>query len=122
MAGVLLIEDEADLREAFSGIIETEGFSVTRASDGVEAFELLATGLRPCLIILDLMMPRMDGVEFRRRQRADPMLADIPVVVVSGVTDKIERVRQLGVVECLRKPPNLDRLVALVAEHCSKHS
>jgi two-component system response regulator MprA len=122
MAGVLLVEDEADLREAFSGIIENEGFPVTRASDGVEAFELLTAGLRPCLIVLDLMMPRMDGVEFRRRQRADPTLADIPVVVVSGVTDKIERVRQLGVVECLRKPPNLDRLVALVAEHCSKHA
>src|SRR5690349_17497986 len=84
---VLIVEDDADLREMMAQLLTLEGFSVETASNGREALRYLESGDggRPNLILLDLMMPVMDGWEFRRRQLADMRSAEIPVVVLSAL-------------------------------------
>lgn len=85
-ARVLVIDDEADLRETLADLLEEEGFSTEQAANGVQALALLrAEAPRPDVILLDLMMPEMSGWQFRDEQLADPELASIPVVVMSAV-------------------------------------
>ena len=79
---------------------------------------MLDTGLRPCLILLDLMMPRLTGFEFRRIQLADPQLASIPVVVLSAMGDLARRTANLAAADVLSKPPDLELLAALIERHC----
>ena len=81
---VLLVEDEELIRGAMRMVLEWEGYRVTCAGNGREALRLLRSGERPSLILLDLMLPVLDGWRFRREQKRDPNLAPIPVVVVSG--------------------------------------
>jgi CheY-like chemotaxis protein len=118
---LLLVEDNEDIREALRLLFEREGHEVARATNGRDALAQLQAGLRPSLIILDLTMPVMGGVDFRRRQRADPSLAHIPVIVYSGANDMLEQVQGLSVLACLRKPASLNRLVELVATHSGPH-
>jgi len=81
---VLVIEDNTEVRQALVALLEAEGYSVIEAVDGVSALRLLRAGeVRPCLIVLDLMMPRMSGWDFRMEQSRDRRFAAIPVVVVS---------------------------------------
>ncbi len=115
---LLLVDDDPDIRDSLGALLECEGFSVAEAENGADALAKLRAGLRPCVIVLDLMMPVMDGLEFRRRQTADPALADIPVIVNSGVGDLIAQAKDMGVVACLRKPIAIDRLVGLVTANC----
>src|SRR5437762_11749160 len=88
---VLAVEDDFDLRDALVPILEYEGHRVVSAANGQEALERLQTMPPPSLILLDLMMPVMDGEEFRARQLRDPTLASIPVVVVSAHARSEER-------------------------------
>jgi len=81
---VLLVEDDSAVRDATSELLEDEGFSVVAAGDGRDALDLLRAGLRPAVIVLDLMMPRMDGWDFRHVQMADQSLREIPVIVVTA--------------------------------------
>src|SRR2546427_6368423 len=82
-APVLVIEDNTEVRQALVALLEAEGYGVVEAGDGVSALRLLRAGeVRPCLIVLDLMMPRMSGWDFRMEQNSDRRLAAIPVVVV----------------------------------------
>ena len=81
---ILVVEDDADVREAIVSGLEHAGFEVVAAADGKMALDLLRHGIVPRAIILDLMMPVMDGWEFRRHQLADPTLAAIPVIVLSA--------------------------------------
>lgn len=80
---VLIVDDDPDIRETFAEALEYAGYAVVNAANGAEALEVLRD-LSPCAILLDLMMPVMDGFEFRLRQRLDPRLAQIPVVVISA--------------------------------------
>ena len=102
-----------------AAVLECEGYSTVRATDGEGALRALRAGLRPCLILLDLFMTGMDGLEFRRLQSADPSIADIPVVVVSGVANMLANVDRLGVLRCFQKPVDLDDLLGVVNEVCS---
>ena len=79
---VLVVEDDADVREVICEILEGEGCRPVGVRDGNEALRALRSGLRPCLIVLDMLMPGMDGWQFRRTQKADEELAKIPVIVV----------------------------------------
>src|SRR6266498_5083823 len=82
---VLIVEDDGDLREMMAQLLTLEGFQAASVANGREALEYLNQGARPHVILLDLMMPVMDGWEFRRRQQADPAVADVPVIVLSAL-------------------------------------
>jgi CheY-like chemotaxis protein len=118
---VLLVEDDPDTREVLRLILESEGMTVTPAYDGLQALERLeeihkSDPLTPCAIILDYMMPRVGGAEFRARQLANPDIAGVPVIVVSAVSDLESRARALHPFGFLQKPIDPDELTALVRE------
>ncbi len=119
--GVLLVDDDADIREVVQMVLEIHGYRVTTASDGAEALAHLRGGARPCLILLDIMMPVMSGPEFRAAQLCDPALAKIPVVVLSGDTRAPDRAATLQT-EVLKKPIELPALVNLVGRFCGKNA
>ena len=97
-----------------------EGYEVHEASDGRDALEFLRQIRKfPCLVVLDLMMPVMDGVEFRRTQLQDPDLAHVPVVIVTGKND-LREVEDLQPLEVVRKPFQADALLDLIETHCPK--
>src|SRR6266404_8186598 len=83
-ARVLLVEDDPDISEVLAQLLEDEGVHVSSASNGREALTSLQRGAPPDVIVLDLMMPVMDGWEFRLEQKKDPTLASIPVVAMSA--------------------------------------
>lgn len=116
---VLLVEDDHDTREAFAALAEALGLDAVVASNGREALDQLRTGLRPCVIMLDMALPVMDGFAFRREQLADSTIADIPVVVMSGGGWATEAdARKLGLTVFLRKPVDSDELVKAFSDHC----
>lgn len=117
-APVLVVEDEADTRELVASLLEFEGLTVARAADGMEALAVLRSGVRPCVIVTDLMMPRMDGWELARRMKQDPEYADLPVILVSGVADLARRAHELSADAFLTKPVDVDQLLALVRKLC----
>jgi CheY-like chemotaxis protein len=117
-APILVIEDDDDVRDSLSTFLQEEGYQVRTAANGRDALELLATDPVVCLILLDLTMPVMDGWEFRRRQREDPRLAHIPVVLVTGVYDRGSHTELPDAVACLLKPVDLGRLCKTLASYC----
>ena len=116
---VLVVEDDLDIRQALLEILEEHGFVALGARDGAEALDLLSRATElPCLILLDLMMPVMDGASFREAQRNDPRLASIPVVVLSAYRDLERHAGHLDAVSVLRKPPSVRELVTVLRAHC----
>src|ERR1039458_2805429 len=101
---VLLVEDDADIRDLLAGFLEDEGFTVATAPNGKEALAWLGTHPAPRVILLDLWMPVMTGEEFREVQMRDPVLAAIPVVIITAATDGPQRATALGVEGWIRKP------------------
>ncbi|MEX2496211.1 MAG: response regulator [Woeseia sp.] len=116
---VLVVEDDPDLREGLAFFIERWGRAVVTAANGREALERLdqMVGL-PCMIILDLTMPEMDGWELRRSLLERPAFADVPVLLVSGIADLDEAAKALSAVAYLRKPVDVSELSRLVDAHC----
>jgi CheY-like chemotaxis protein len=110
-ATILVIEDDRDIRECMADALEMEGYAVASAGNGREALDRLRRGLRPDLILLDLLMPVMNGWEFRQVQLADPLLAGIPVVIVSASAPGGTRPAHH-----LPKPFGIDDLLAVVAQ------
>ena len=118
---VLIVEDDAEIRDFASELLELQGFHVTRAADGQQALEQLRAGDgTTCLILLDLMMPTMSGEEFRKAQLDDPAIASIPVVLMSGGGDMIAKARELGITEFMTKPMSLTCLVSVVERYCAR--
>jgi two-component system response regulator MprA len=111
---ILLVEDDIDVREALVEALHDKGYPVDCAFDGEHALQTLRGGLRPGVILLDLMMPRMDGTEFRRAQRDDPALADLPVVLLSADARMDEKARTLKVQGAVRKPIDLVQLYRVI--------
>ncbi len=114
---VMIVDDDPDILEAMAMVLEGCGYAVIVAPDGRRALDLLHDGARPALIILDLMMPGMDGWAFRAEQRRNPELATIPVVILSGDSDVVHRAAGLQVAAALCKPVDVDTLVAAVEQH-----
>lgn len=121
---VLIVEDDADTRELLASLLSTEGFHTVAAEDGLEALHLLRTVRRrapnvPCLVLLDLTMPRLGGNEFRRAQLGDPTVASVPVAVISGASDLEKRAEALGAVATLTKPIDFEALLEIVRRYCA---
>jgi DNA-binding response OmpR family regulator len=121
---VLIVEDDPDVREMLAALLVTEGFYAVAAEDGLEALHLLRAVRHrapqiPCLILLDLMMPRLSGNEFRRAQLGDPTVAAVPVAVMSGAVDLEQRAQSLGAVATLAKPIDIEILLAVVRRYCA---
>ncbi len=113
---VLVIDDDEGIRTALAEVLELFGYQVAVAADGQEGVELLEVGLEPNAIVLDLMMPRMDGWAFLSHIRGDPKFQDLPVVVTSAVAAQSPE----GADACLQKPfdvGQLDREVARLTAH-----
>ncbi len=113
---VLIVEDDEDLREMMAQLLTLEGFHTATVANGLEALEYLHEESKPDVILLDLMMPVMDGWEFRRQQQADPMLAPVPVIVLSALDQG--RASSLEADAFLKKPLDFDRLLSLVRAYC----
>ncbi len=113
---VLIVEDDEDLRDMMAQMLTIEGFHATTVANGREALDYLHTASPPHVILLDLMMPVMDGWEFRRRQQADPELARVPVIVLSALDQA--RGAIIDATAFLKKPLDFDLLLALVRQHC----
>jgi CheY-like chemotaxis protein len=134
---ILVVDDDHAIRESLSELLEDEGYHVAKATNGQEALEVLARVGPPCVILLDLMMPVMDGYEFMGRKTADPALASIPVVVITaagvariqgviegiidGMVPEIEDVAQgsdARIPVVLPKPVRADTLISAVRRFC----
>lgn len=118
---VLVVEDDRAIREALVECLRDEGYHVVEADDGQEGLARLNAMARPCLILLDLMMPTMNGWEFRAVQRNQEPLADIPVVVMSAFPAGVRTLQDLDVQAYLQKPPQVDRLLDVIERYCRPH-
>src|SRR5436190_8190763 len=121
---ILIVEDDSDTRELLAHLLATEGFHAVSAEDGLEALHLLRAVRRrapevPCLVLLDLAMPRFSGHEFRRAQLGDPTVASVPIAVMSGATDIEQRAQALGAVATVAKPIDFNVLMNVVRRYCA---
>lgn len=121
---VLIVEDDPDTREMVRQILATHGYYALAAGDGLEALHLLRAvrhraPAAPCLVLLDLSMPRLGGREFRRSQLGDPTVANVPVAVMSGAADLLQRAESMGAVATLAKPLDVDVLIEVVKRYCA---
>lgn len=112
---ILLVEDDADIRATLKEVLELEGYSVVPAANGKEAFQQLDSMIRPCLILLDLMMPVMNGWEFLKTLHENARHSGIPVVVVSAAGDKAKSAKAQGFV---KKPIEVDALLEMIRQYC----
>ena len=117
---MLVVDDDRDIRDVLTDALEAEGYRVITAPDGQEALDWLrASTVRPCVILLDLMMPRMDGLQFRTEQLNEPSFAAVPVIVLSADPSVIATAKSLNFAGSLRKPVPLEALLAAVHAHCA---
>ncbi len=114
---VLVVDDDPDIREVLEILLEGHGYRVITAADGVRALERIRGGDRPCVILLDFMMPRMNGMQFRAVQVREPTIADLPVVVLSGDSNAVHTASGLGL-EVLTKPVTSEMVLATVRRYC----
>jgi CheY-like chemotaxis protein len=113
---ILVVEDDEDIRLSLRYILEDEGYTVAEATHGREALAWLATGRRPCLILLDLMMPVMTGLEFLAALRGDPQHAGTPVVLASAWPERA--VEAVGIQGFIKKPFKLAELLDQARRYC----
>src|SRR5262245_40571615 len=115
---ILVVDDDPDIRASLCEILGDEGYRVTGVRNGREALEVLRKQTRPSLILLDMMMPEMDGWLFRREQQRLPELAGIPVVIVSAHGNVRDAALALGAADYLRKPLRIDSLLEIAERYC----
>jgi CheY-like chemotaxis protein len=113
---ILVVEDDPELREMMATLLTVEGYEPKTAANGREALDQLRGGFTPHVILLDLMMPVMNGWQFRAEQQHDPQFANIPVVIVTALA--VNHRQALGAEAVLTKPLDFDRLLNVVRAHC----
>ncbi len=113
---ILVVEDDESIRETFKLALEVQGYTVFTASNGKEAIDLLQKISRPSLILLDLMMPVMDGWGFVEELEKKGNFSSVPVVVVSAFTEKAKPIKAKAIV---KKPVDLDLLFDVVSRYCT---
>ena len=112
---VLIVEDEEDLRELMCDALQMRGYHVVTAAEGSDALRKIADIGRPCVILLDLLMPGMNGWDFFDKVRERPELSSVPVIVHSSASSRAPA----GVTRVVQKPLAFEALVSIVAEYCS---
>lgn len=112
---ILVVEDEPIIRENIQMLLELEGYPVYTAENGEVGLAILRKLPRPCLILLDLLMPVMNGIEFLNAKSRDDIIASIPVCVVSGVS---ERPNMKNVAAFIKKPLEFDGLLKFIHQFC----
>lgn len=113
---ILVVEDDDDIRNAIVDLLETEGYSTESAVNGKDALDKLNIIPKPCLVLLDMMMPIMNGREFLDTVMKDSHLAPIPVLIVSAVADKTNTEGSVGF---LKKPIDIEVVLKVVAQYCN---
>ena len=117
---VLIVDDDSAVRTALKELFETEGYTVVLAANGRAALNRLMEGFRPNVVLLDLMMPVMDGWDFRTQQLREPALKDIPVFIITAAGFSDETIRaQFGTIPFVPKPPPHELLLQLVQDACT---
>jgi CheY-like chemotaxis protein len=119
MASIMIVEDDPDTREMLERFLQLEGFDVRTAANGQLALQSLQEDNASCVILLDLMMPVMNGWQFRQAQVRDPRLSGIPVVVVTAAGPRDE-IPGIDADAWLSKPVDFDRLLATIGPLCSR--
>lgn len=120
MSTVLVIEDDPDMRELERMALSDSGHDVLLARNGREGLQTLKSR-RPCVILLDLMMPVMDGLTFLAERKRRNVGADVPVVCISAGGDEIiDEALRLGAKECIHKPADFDDLCERVSHYCNR--
>ena len=116
---MLVVEDDVDIQRAIVQVLQDEGIAARAAENGRVALTMLREpgATLPCVILLDLMMPVMDGQAFRAAQLRDPALARIPVIVLTADGHALEKAALMNGAEALRKPVELETLLAAVGRH-----
>jgi CheY-like chemotaxis protein len=117
---VLIVDDNGSTRDSLIMLLREEHFDAEGVENGREALRVLREGYDACLIVLDLMMPVMDGWAFRVEQRQDPRIADIPVIILTASLNPAQEAARLGAVAGLQKPLGVLKLMDLVGEYCPK--
>jgi CheY-like chemotaxis protein len=115
-AHILVVEDDEDAREAMVALLQMKGYRAVPAGNGREALDYLDRAVTPDLIILDLWMPVMDGWQFRTEQIKNPRLAEIPVIVVTALSDQVD----VDANEVIIKPVDVNRLLTTVGHYCRR--
>ena len=113
---ILVVEDDPDILKLMEEALRGEGYRVVTAQDGAEALAA-ARREQPDLIVLDLMLPRMNALQFRAEQRRDPALASVPIVCLSALSHAQTIALELGTDDCLPKPVDFDRLLEIIRRH-----
>ena len=111
---ILVVEDDDDIRDTLREVLIAEGYEVDVAKDGLDAYSKLQAGEHASLVLLDMMMPRMDGETFLTTLKRHPELADVRVIVLSGNALARDRAEELAAAACLVKPFELDDLLGVV--------
>jgi DNA-binding response OmpR family regulator len=117
MPCVLVIEDDASVQQLLAAYLQLEGFQVTTADNGIEGLKRMKQS-RPCLILLDLMMPIMDGEQFRAAQLREPGLADVPDICISAIYDARQRAERMQAAGLIKKPFDIEEVLSAVRARC----
>ena len=115
---ILLIEDDFMLRGSLAAVLAAEGYRVECEANALDALRRLERPPKPSLILLDIMLPYMDGLEFRALQKNRGRLADIPVIVITAVGIRREIAEDLDLLQAFSKPLDRPRLLAAIRGHC----
>lgn len=116
---IFVVEDDLHIRESLTEVLEIEGFDVFSAVNGQDALDILRSGQKADLILLDLMMPVKDGFQFKAEQEVDPLIQKIPVIIMSA-NGNMSAKKELGTVkEFLKKPIDLDALLETINKYLS---
>jgi CheY-like chemotaxis protein len=113
---VLVIDDDAEIRQALAELLEDEEYGVLLAANGKDALDLIGRGMRPDVILLDVMMPVMDGWHFLSARLKDPDLVEVPIIIISAGQEAEREARKVGVFEVAKKPLHVDDLIHRIEE------
>jgi CheY-like chemotaxis protein len=113
---ILIVDDDEEIRESLGELLKDEGFEIVEAGDGLDALARLSEETLPNVILLDLMMPNMDGWKFHSEIQKDAALASIPIVIMTAAGDGVAST--IDVKDILHKPFTLEQVMAVISRLC----